>query len=202
MMKLPFAEACEQNKQVIADVLRPYLQAGSEVLEVGSGTGQHAVFFAEQFPQSYWQTSDRLDCIEGLRARISSTAMANTPEPLVLDVCDNWPDYCFDMIFSSNTLHIMDESNAKSFLSCCNQCLKPDGHLIVYGAFNYNQEFTSESNRNFDNWLKARNPSSGIKDFEWVDQLANSAGLKLIHDIAMPANNRSLVWKLETFPPQ
>ncbi len=201
-MTLPFAEACEENKHVIADVLHPYLQAGIEVLEVGSGTGQHAVFFAELFPQSCWQTSDQQDCIEGLRARINASALSNTPEPLVLDVCDSWPDYRFDMIFSSNTLHIMDESKAENFLSRCNQSLKPDGHLIVYGAFNYYQQFTSESNRNFDNWLKARNPSSGIKDFAWVAQIANTAGFKFIDDIAMPANNRSLIWKLETFPPQ
>ncbi len=200
-MKLPFAEACEENKQVIADVLHPYLQAGTEVLEVGSGTGQHAEFFAAQFPQSHWQTSDRQDYIEGLRARIGAIALSNTPEPLVLDVCGTWPDYCYDLIFSANTLHIMDENSAKSFLSRCNQCLKPGGHLIVYGAFNYNQQYTTESNRNFDQWLKERNPLSGLKDFEWVGGIANTAGFKLVDDIAMPANNRSLVWKFETLLP-
>ncbi len=201
-MKLPFAEACEENKQVIAEVLRPYMQIGTEVLEVGSGTGQHAVFFAEQFPQSHWQTSDRQDCIEGLRARIDATGLTNTPDPLMLDVCGNWPDDYYDLIFSSNTLHIMDEHSAETFLSRCNQCLKPGGHLIVYGAFNYNQNFTSESNRNFDQCLKERNPSSGIKDFKWVGRIANAAGFKLIDDITMPANNRSLVWRFETLPKQ
>ncbi len=201
-MKLPYAKACEENKQVIAEVLRPFLQAGGDVLEVGSGTGQHAVFFAEQFPQIYWQTSDRQDCIEGLSARIGTVGLINTPKPLLLHVDGSWPNYRYDLIFSSNTLHIMDKHSAECFLSRCNQCLKPGGHLIVYGAFNYNQGYTSESNREFDQWLQKSDPSSYIKDFEWVEKIVNAAGFKLIDDIAMPANNRSLVWQFETLPKQ
>jgi len=199
-MNLPFSEACEQNKDVILKVLKDYLQPGIKVLEVGSGTGQHAVYFASSCPQIHWQTSDQAEYLPGIKTWVDDAELDNLPEPILLDVCQQWPDARYDLIFSANTLHIMDENTANTFISKCHEYLKPGGNLIIYGPFNYNNAYTSDSNRNFDQWLKNRDPASGIKHFEWVNQLAAETGFRLVDDFTMPANNRSLVWQLEPLP--
>ena len=199
-MNLPYSEACEQNRDVILKVLIDYMQPGIKVLEVGSGTGQHAVYFAGSHPQIHWQTSDQAEYLPGIKAWVDDAELGNLPEPILLDVCQQWPNSQYDLIFSANTLHIMDDIAASRFISHCHKCLKPGGNLIIYGPFNYNNAYTSESNRNFDQWLKNRDPASGIKHFEWVNQLAIESGFRLIDDFTMPANNRSLVWQLEPLP--
>jgi len=196
-MNMPYAESCDQNKDVIHEVLRDYLQPHIEVLEIGSGTGQHAVYFAGLNPQIHWQTSDQAEYLAGIKAWVEDAGLENLAEPVLLDVCQSWPEASYDLIFSSNTLHIMDDIAAAAFIKHCNKCLKPGGHLIIYGPFNYNNAYTSESNQSFDLWLKSRDPASGIKHFEWVNEMASETGFRIIEDVKMPANNRSLVWKLE-----
>ena len=197
-MNRPYSEACEQNKFVILDVIRNYLKPDIEVLEIGSGTAQHAIFFAEQNPSIVWQTSDRSEYIDGIKNWLDFAGLSNLAQPLVLDVCELWPEQSYDLIFTANSLHIMGEAEAEQCIINSVRVLKHGGYLIVYGPFNYNGQFTSESNRNFEQWLKRQNPKSGIKDFEWVNEIATIAGLKLVDDVAMPANNRILIWQHET----
>lgn len=198
MNNRPYSESCEQNKHVIHEVINLYLKAGIEVLEIGSGTGQHAVYFAELNPDIHWQTSDREEYLPGIRNWLSFVSLPNLANPLLLDVCGEWPVKLYDLVFTANSLHIMSEFEADYCIRGAADCLKRSGYFIAYGPFNYNGEFTSDSNRQFERWLKHNNPHSGIKHFEVVNKIAEHSGLKLIDDIAMPANNRILIWQRET----
>jgi len=198
MSDKPYAESCDQNKHHILAVLEPYLDDGASVLEIGSGTGQHAQFFASQAPQVIWQTSDLAENLAGIRAWLDESRLANTPAPIELDVVSPWPEQSYDLLFTANSFHIMNHDQVEQCLLHCIECLKPNGHMVVYGPFNYNGAYTSTSNERFDCWLKTRDPESGIKEFEWLEQIAQKNGLKLLDDIAMPANNRTLVWRYET----
>lgn len=191
----PFAPACERNREPILDVLRRCFADRRHVLEVGSGTGQHAVHFAQAMPWLQWQASDRSAHLPGIRAWLDEAALPNTPPPLELDVAQAaWPDARFDGVFSANTLHIMGWPEVEACFAGLRQVLSKDAVLAVYGPFNYGGEYTSASNREFDAWLRARDARSGIRDFEAVDALARGIGLSLAEDVAMPANNRCLVW--------
>ncbi|MCE7032295.1 class I SAM-dependent methyltransferase [Lysobacter sp. GX 14042] len=193
----PFSPACERNRGPILEVLRGYLGNARRVLEVGSGTGQHAVHFAASMPWLAWQASDRVENLPGIRAWLDGAALPNTPAPLALDV-DRWPALAvepFDAVFSANTLHIMAWPQVQAFFAGIGTVLAPAGLLVVYGPFNYAGAYSSESNRAFDAWLRSRDPASGIRDFEAVDALARGMGLRLQDDVAMPANNRCLVWR-------
>ncbi len=194
-MDRPFSQACENNKAVILEVLQQYFAAVDFVLEVGSGTGQHAVYFAEHLPHLQWQTADQQDYIEGIQSWLEWAKLDNALPPKLLNVNQAWPINATPAIFSANTLHIMSWQEVERFFAGINKVLEPEGILCLYGPFNYNGAFTSESNANFEKWLKSRNPLSGIRDFEAVHSLAVEAGLSLLDDIAMPANNRCLVWK-------
>ena len=165
------------------------------MLEIGSGTGQHAVHFAAAMPWLAWQCSDRADNLPGIAAWRDEAALANTPPAIELDVDGPWPKNGFDAVFTANSLHIMGWPQVEAFFAGVGKVLQEDGLLIVYGPFNYGGEFTSDSNRAFDQWLKDRDPASGIRDFEAVDALARAIGLALVEDNAMPANNRALVWQ-------
>jgi cyclopropane fatty-acyl-phospholipid synthase-like methyltransferase len=191
----PFAESCEENKLPILEVLREEFAAVRRVLEIGSGTGQHAVFFAAQLPHLDWQTSDVAEYHAGIRAWIDDAGLANVRAPLMLDVAhDVWPDAAYDGVFSANTTHIMGWPEVEAMIAGIGRVLEPGGRFCLYGPFNYGGRFTSESNARFDQWLKARDPRSGVRDFEDLDRLAGAAGLRLAQDYAMPANNRTLVW--------
>jgi cyclopropane fatty-acyl-phospholipid synthase-like methyltransferase len=165
------------------------------VLEIGSGTGQHAVHFAAAMPWLSWQCSDRAENLPGIRLWLGEAGLPNTPAPIELDVGGAWPTHRFDAVFSANTLHIMGWPEVRQFFDGIDAVLDAEGVLAVYGPFNYGGEYTSDSNREFDAWLKARDPRSGIRDFEAVDALAREIGLTLMDDVAMPANNRMLVWR-------
>ncbi len=199
MSDKPYSESCDQNKHPILAVLEPYLRDGVSVLEIGSGTGQHGQFFASQAPQVTWQTSDLAENLPGIRAWLNESRLANTPAPIELDVSSPWPEQTYDLLFTANSFHIMNHEQVEQYLLHGIECLKPNGHLVVYGPFNYNGEYTSSSNERFDYWLKSRDPQSGIKNIEWLEQIAQKSGLKLLDDVAMPANNRTLVWRYETF---
>lgn len=199
MSDKPYSESCDQNKHHILAVLEPYLKDGDSILEIGSGTGQHGQFFASQVPQVTWQTSDLAENLPGIRSWLNESRLANTPGPIELDVSSAWPEQRYDLLFTANSFHIMNHEQVEQCLLHSIECLRPNGHLIVYGPFNYNGEYTSTSNERFDYWLKSRDPQSGIKDIEWLEQIARKSRLKLLDDVAMPANNRTLVWRYETF---
>lgn len=192
----PYAEACERNRGPILDVLARVFADRTRVLEIGSGTGQHAVFMAEQLTHLVWQTSDLAHCHPGIRAWIADVGLANVRAPIELDVHQPaWPAGTYDAIFSANVVHIVSWPAVQAMFAGIGRHLEPDGLLALYGPFNYAGTYTSESNRSFDAWLRARDPASGIRDFEALDALARDVGLVLIEDNAMPANNRLLVWR-------
>ena len=191
----PFAESCEQNRAPIIAVLVEVFAGRRRVLEIGSGTGQHAVYFAPDLPHLVWQTADVAQHHAGIRQWLAEAALPNVLPPLALDVNEaSWHRGRYDAVFSANTLHIMSWPEVEKFFAGVDAVLEPGGVLTVYGPFNYGGAFTSESNARFDAWLKARDPAAGVRDFEAVDALARAHGLTLQRDIAMPANNRTLVW--------
>ncbi len=192
----PFSEACERNKEPILKVLKGELAGVSRVLEIGSGTGQHAVHFGASLPHVTWQTGDLSEHHEGIRLWLKEAKLANVLPPISLNLDEvPWPLSDFDAIFSANVLHIVSQVRGKLLMEEAGRKLKPRGLLCLYGPFNYRGAYTSESNARFDRWLKARDPLSGIRDFEWIETLARAAGLLLKRDYAMPANNRLLVWR-------
>ena len=196
-MNLPFASAADENKQVILEALRPYLLG--DLLEIGSGTGQHAVHFCRELPRLRWQPSDLEHCLAGIRARIAASGLENLAPPLPLDVLGNWPERSYDTVYSANTFHIISEQAVAACIEGAAGCLCAGGHFAVYGPFNYGGRYTSDSNARFDAMLRASDPASGIRNFETLNALAERAGLEIEADLAMPANNRCLVWKKRTF---
>lgn len=198
MSDRPYAPSCDRNRDPILQVLQRQFADRRQVLEIGSGTGQHAVHFAAALPQLTWQCSERAEHLPGIAQWLEVAALPNTPPALALDVREGpWPRTGYDAVFTSNTLHIMGWDAVQAFFAGVGQLLanSADGMLVVYGPFNYGGAFTSDSNRDFDAWLKARDPASGIRDAEAVDALAQAQGLALQEDVAMPANNRCLVWR-------
>ncbi|MDE2598460.1 MAG: DUF938 domain-containing protein [Rhodocyclaceae bacterium] len=196
-MSKPFAPACERNRDPILNVLKQHFSGRSRVLEVGSGTGQHAVHFAAAMPQLRWQTSERQSSLRGIQQWLDEAGLSNTPAPLALDVNDDWAPLGrrFDAVFTANTLHIMGWPEVERLFAQLPLVLLDGAMLAVYGPFNYAGRFTSDSNAAFDAALKADNPKRGIRDFEAVNALAEEAGLKLLDDHEMPANNRLILWQ-------
>ena len=198
MTEIPFSAACERNKDPILDVIRPSLQSVQSVLEVGSGTAQHAIHFAGECPNLEWQTSDQEEYLPGIRAQLETTQLSNVLLPLTLDV--NQPQWIpdkkrFPLIYTANTLHIMAWSDVCAFFSGLYQVVDSSARLIVYGPFKYDGQFTSESNAEFDENLRSRGVGSAIRDFEEIDQLAKKSGFSLLADHTMPANNQCLIWQ-------
>jgi cyclopropane fatty-acyl-phospholipid synthase-like methyltransferase len=193
---LPFSQPSENNKQVILDILKRHLATADSLLEIGGGSGQHAVFFAEQFPRLRWQSSDIPSNVDSLNLRIAAAQLPNLPAAFALDVNDApWNCCQCKAIYTANSLHIMSADSVENFFDGVAGQLQEGGRLMVYGPFRYDGAFTTESNTRFDLWLKGRDPLSGIRDFEWVNSLASNAGLQLLEDNAMPANNQFLIWK-------
>ncbi|GMQ76297.1 MAG: class I SAM-dependent methyltransferase [Gammaproteobacteria bacterium] len=188
-----FSQSCENNKGPILEILRPLLGRRHRLLEIGSGTGQHAAFFAARLPQLLWQTSD----VAANRASIEAwiDGVANARPPVVLDVdADDWPARRYDAVFSANTAHIMHWPSVVNMFRGVASILDPGGVFALYGPFNYHGEYTSPGNERFDRTLRATDPGMGVRDFEAVAKLADTAGMTLLADHAMPANNRTLVW--------
>lgn len=193
---LPFSQACENNKRPILAVLRRHLVAPATVLEIGSGTGQHAVFFAAELPHVIWQPTDVAAHLPGIRAWVEACPSPNLRLPLALDVeWQPWPVEACDAVFSANTAHIMSWPMVQAFVAGVGTILGRDGRLFLYGPFHYGGQPTSPSNAAFDASLRRRDPASGVRDFEAVDALARAAGLTFVEDNPMPANNRLLVWR-------
>jgi SAM-dependent methyltransferase len=194
---LPFSEACERNKEPILAVLREVFAGTSDVLEIGSGTGQHAVHFARLLPWLAWQPTDRRECLGALAARVRQEGPANLREALELDVLapGPWPVTDADAVFTANTLHIMSWAAVEATFRGIGEVLRPGGVLAVYGPFRCGGRFTSDSNAEFDAFLRTRDPASGIRDAEAVDRLALAHGLVRVAEHPMPANNQLRVWR-------
>ena len=191
----PHAPSCERNRDPILEVLRVHFADRRQVLEIGSGTGQHAVHFAAALPQLLWQCTDRVENLPGINLWLNEARLSNTPAPIELDVSGTWPTQRYDAVFSANTLHIMGWDEVERLFDHLADVSTDDAKLIVYGPFNYGGQYTSESNAAFDQWLQARGAHMRIRDAEAVDALADAAGFKLVDDITMPANNRCRVWQ-------
>ena len=190
-----YSAACDQNKDPILKVIKPLLLNTKSVLEVGSGTGQHCVYFAKELPHLTWQASDQSMYLPSVSAWIDDAKLANTPKALKLNVDLDWPEDKYQAIYSANTVHIMSWEMVLNFFKGVGQVLDKGGVFILYGPFNYQGQYTSQSNANFDLLLKDNNPLSAIRDFEALNQLAQKVGLSLVNDFAMPANNRILCWE-------
>jgi len=193
-----FSLASARNCKPILKELAGLLRGDESVLEIGSGSGQHAVYFAEQLAGLVWQPSEIAPQLAVLQTNLETHGGANISPPVLLDLRDeSWGDSVsgVDLIFTANTLHIISWAEVISLFDRLDRVLKPGGRLVLYGPFRYNNAYTSDSNADFDRWLTARDPDSGIRDFEKVSSLALEAGLMLECDISMPANNQLLVWR-------
>ncbi len=195
-----FSAASERNREPILQVLREVMRESRKVLEIGSGTGQHAVFFGAQLPHLTWQTSDLAHNHDSIYTWIDEANCPNVLPPLTLDMAAPvWPESGgYDAVFSSNTCHIMNWSEVETMFLGVGKLLATGGVLAVYGPFNYHGQFTSEGNANFDAALREFAPHMGLRDIDAILPLAETAGLTLLRDVDMPANNRLLVWHKNT----
>lgn len=192
----PFSEACENNKEPILQIISTVFTQPTTVWEIGSGTGQHACHFAANLPHLKWQPTDRAENIAGIELWRQQVGLSNLKPPLHLDVTDPvWPCTGIEALFTANTLHIMSLAEVRVLFDRLAQYLHAGALLCIYGPFNYHGTYTSASNARFDDWLKSRDPQSGIKDFEAIAELAAAIGLELVADHPMPANNRLLVFQ-------
>jgi cyclopropane fatty-acyl-phospholipid synthase-like methyltransferase len=191
----PHSPSCERNRDPILDVLRVHLADRQQVLEIGSGTGQHAVHFAAALPHLRWQCTDRVENLPGISLWLDEARLPNTPAPIELDVSGRWPAPRYDAVFTANTLHIMAWDEVEQLFDHLADATTEDAKLVIYGPFNYGGQYSSDSNAGFDQWLQARGAHMRIRDAEAVDALADAAGFKLVDDITMPANNRCRVWQ-------
>ena len=199
LLDKPFSQACQNNRQPILEILKTHLKISKSVLEIGSGTGQHAVYFAENLPHLVWQTSDLSENHAGIKAWLADYNGSNIEAPIRLNAADaDWsaltPKVAIDTVFTANTLHIMAWPEVRKFISNLADIIPLAGQFIVYGPFNYKGQFSSASNARFNDFLKQNNPHRGIRDIEAVIELAAESGLELQHDHALPANNRCLVF--------
>lgn len=195
----PFAPSCERNQTPILEKLKILFPPSSKkhILEIGSGTGQHACAFASGLPHLIWQPSELEDKIIGIQQWIEETKVQNCRSPIILDVTNpqNWPRMEYDAAFSANTAHSLSWMQVIQMFQGANQCLGENGLFMLYGPFNYAQQYTSASNAEFDAWLKTHNTFSGIRDIEAIQALADDCGLRPLYDFEMPNYNRLLVWE-------
>lgn len=192
---LPESPACERNKAPILERLRFLFSNRSRVLEIGSGTGQHAMYFAAHMPWLKWTCSDRSEHHTTLRARLQVAELKNLDGPVELDVTGKWPVTDADAVFSANTAHIMPWPAVEMMFAGAERLLAAGGRMVLYGPFHYGNAPTSAGNAAFDRELAARGGGEGIRDIQAVEQLAAQHQLQLLADFAMPANNRLLAWE-------
>ncbi len=193
----PFAPACERNQAIILEVLQRVLRpTDKNILEIGSGTGQHAVYIGEKLPDIIWQTSDVKNNHTGIRMWLEEKKLDNVRPPVEYEIGrSKWPVKNIDLVFSANTIHIISETLVKQMIQDLGQHLLLGNRVLFYGPFKYQGDFTSESNAEFDVWLKEQDPLSGIRDFELIDDTLNTYGFELVEDIQMPAHNQFLVFE-------
>jgi cyclopropane fatty-acyl-phospholipid synthase-like methyltransferase len=191
----PRSEACERNRDPILGVLRQWWLTSGAVLEIGSGTGQHAVHFAQHLPHLTWIPTDREENLDGIGQWVQEAGLPNLHEPLRLNVMDpHWPVITVQCVFTANTAHIMSWTEVEAMFEGVGKVLVPKGQFCLYGPVNRDGNFTSESNRQFDEMLRARDPVMGIRDDQALIRLGHRCGLSYIADNSMPAKNRLLIW--------
>jgi len=196
LLEKPFSQACVENAEPLLAVLREVLAKSSNVLEIGTGTGQHAVTFGRALQHLSWQTSDQSHYHSGIEQWLADAELGNVLPPMALNVStDSWPEEQYDAIFSANTMHIMSWGNVKDLFAYAPNCLVTGGQLICYGPFNIGGDFTSRSNEFFDKSLRNNDPLSGLRNLEDLNELAEMSKLELVENIEMPANNRTLIWR-------
>ena len=195
MADKPFAEAAQQNRDAILPVLQEVFAHARKVLEIGSGTGQHAVYFAQHLNYLSWQSSDQRSMLPGIQQWIDDAQLPNLPDALELDVNTAWPEEKFDAAFAANIAHIMHWQVIEVLFNGLSNVLVTNAIFCLYGPFNLNGNYTSESNQRFDSWLKRRDPDSGLRDKVALDELALAYGFKAEKSFSMPANNKILCWK-------
>jgi hypothetical protein len=195
---LPFAPACERNKQPILEALQQVLPNSGTVLEIGSGTGQHVVHFAAHLPELQWQPSDRPEYLSGLRLRLQVEGSVNIHSPIMLDVLEEWPDQVFEAVFSANTAHIMGWPAVCAMFAGVAPRLVMGGVFCLYGPFNEDGKFTAPSNAAFDAQLRRESPQMGLRDVEALESLAFDRQMSLKHRFQLPANNQLLVFRKNT----
>jgi SAM-dependent methyltransferase len=192
----PHSDACERNREPILRVLRQLFTQPGVALEIGAGTGQHAVHFAGNLPHLQWQPTDREENLAGIALWVSEAALPNLRAPLKFDVRDaEWPVPTVDYVFSANTAHIMSWAEVELMFAGVARALRPRGLFALYGPFNRDGRFTSESNQAFDASLRARDPQMGLRDDTALKALGRQHGLAFTAEHAMPANNRLLIWQ-------
>ena len=195
MTKL-YSPACTRNAAPILQAITPFLQNSKTILEIGSGTGQHAVHFSQHLPHLHWQTSDRAENHPSIQAWVEEAQLDNLALPFELDVASaDWPNVLYDAIFTANTCHIMAWSEVEMMFAGAEKILNSGGVFLIYGPFNYQGQFTSASNAQFDASLKLDVPHRGIRDIEAMMALAQKHQLLLTEDGEMPANNRLLAFQ-------
>lgn len=199
-MDLHFSEACERNKVPILEILKQVLPREGSILEIGSCTGQHIVFFAPEFPNLKWQPSDQEEYLPGLLARIEVEGSDNILPSIALDVLGNWPQRVYDAAYSANTAHIMGWTAVRAMFGGVAAHLEAGGVFCLYGPFNHNGAFTSPSNENFDRQLRARNPEMGIRDTSDLASLAECHHMTLERAFPLPANNQVLLFRKSNDP--
>ena len=195
MTELPFSESCERNKEPILGALKQVFPEQGCVLEIGSCTGQHLVFFARALPNLTWQPSDQKEYLPGLARRVNLEGSANILDAVELDVTRSWPEGHFDAVYSSNTAHIMGWPAVCSMFEGVGRSLRTGGAFCLYGPFNENGRFTSASNEEFDRGLRVRDPVMGIRDLEALESLAHKHHLVLTEQFRLPANNCLVVFR-------
>jgi hypothetical protein len=202
-MDKPFSPACEENKEPILAVLAPLFADRRHVLEIGAGTGQHAVHFAPALPHLTWQASDVPAHLPGVGLWLNEANLPNLPPAIALDVDGAWPapdptrspPNLFDAVYSANTAHIMSWAQVERMFAGVGALLPVGAPFALYGPFSYGGRHTSPSNADFDRMLRTRDLLSGVRDLDDLTRVADPAGLVLEDDIAMPVNNRTLVWR-------
>lgn len=190
-----FNQAAENNKKPISEILDLYLNPCDTVLEIGSGTGQHIAFFANIFPNIIWQPSD-LPTNQALNhLNVLSQDNILSPKTLDIGIPTQWPSECYDVIYTANTCHIMSYDEVKLMIELAGSSLRSQGYFICYGPFKFNGQFTTQSNKEFDTFLKQQKITMGLRDFESIQQEAHKYKLKFIEIHDMPANNHILVFQ-------
>lgn len=195
-MDKPFSQACINNRGPIADILERVFANKRDILEIGSGTGQHAVWFASKMSHLCWQTSDQVQNHAGICQWLDEYPLPNLLAPISLNVLtDPWPNRSYDGIYSANTAHIMPWEAVVAMFAGVGERLLSSGVFCLYGPMKYRGELDAQSNVQFDRMLQQQFPHQGIREFHDINRLALEAGLVLLEDVAMPANNRFLVWQ-------
>lgn len=196
ILKKPCAEYAQRNAGPILEVLRHELRGHTDVLEIGSGTGQHAIRFAAELVDVQWRTSDLEENHAGIRSWIADSGLPNVHGPVSLDVTSaELPVESCDVVFSSNTAHIMSADAVEAMFALVGAALRPHGLFILYGPFRRDGQFNTQSNADFDASLRSRDPAMGIRDLDALDKLGVENGLRRVSLYAVPSNNLVAVWQ-------